>query len=387
MKKTFLIVSLLLALLFAMATPTSMHANVLAQDPNACYDATGAVIPCPSESGGGNEDDEDEDDSTSGGNQKPPSSVNTPIPTASFTPVPTATPLPFALPESDYLGSCNSANGDLQNCLDQFTCEDGTLVFEVDIYTGGNGTQYDVYCIPHETIPTLDLPLANPTGADENGTEYKYAGVCHFGDGYAGCISDFLAQCDADGGLYDEIDTGQGATVATCELPEKQVPTEESPAIAAAPTATPPNDGSTAGSSWDEECGYWTCWMSSLSCMADGGSGYELDHASGAHIYHCDVPDPTSNAKPASPWLPWLTIGGVVILVALLLPAVQKVREAAARTSAQSRSAKIDLINKDDGGTEASDYLLEIDGIKGESKQHIKKATLTVRKAGNDHQE
>jgi hypothetical protein len=127
--------------------------------------------------------------------------------------------------------------------------------------------------------------------------------------------------------------------------------------------------------------------MSSLSCLADGGSGYELDHASGAHIYHCDVPDPASNAKPASPWLPWLTIGGVVILVALLLPAVQKAREAAQRTSAASHSAKIDLINKDDGGTEASDYLLEIDGIKAKSEQHIKKAVLTVRKSGGDQQE
>lgn len=336
MKKQIFIVSLLLALFVAAGLPFVARQSVQAKQ-TQCYDATGAVIPCPptedTTGGGGSDDNEEENDEPRPGGNVP----NPVVPTATSTPLPTATPLPFALPESDYLGSCNSANGNLQDCLDQFTCEDGTLVFEVDIYTGGNGTQYDVYCIPHETLPTLELPLTNPTGTGEDGTKYKYAGVCHFGDGYEGCISDFFAQCDADGGLYDEIDTGKGATVATCELPEKPAPTEEPLSIVAAPTETPTDDGSTAGSSWDEECGYWTCWLSSLSCMADGGTGYELDHASGAHIYHCDVPTPSSNAKPASPWLPWLTVGGLAILIGLLLPAVQKIREAAARSRAETK--------------------------------------------------
>ncbi|MDL1940791.1 hypothetical protein FBQ99_00430 [Chloroflexi bacterium CFX2] len=470
MKKPFFIVSLLLALLFAIATPASMNADVSAQDPNVCYDATGAVIPCPptQDSGGsGNNGGEDEEDSSAGGGN-PPVIVNNATPSTSKeekqdwsgkcypsppdkpfsfanciaalenacngtggtvsigntepdggttvsctyglvlepTPLPVSsgdnhsseakeigcggsaegvascvgkyvlmcikaggkatttvtgensaqvsctkdvflevepTPLPFAFPEDDYLGSCTSEN--LAECREQFQCEDGLLVIKVDLYAGG-GTQYDFYCIPHEELPDLGLPLASPADSGDNPTEYKYAGVCHFGDGYEKCISDFFAQCDADGGLYDEVDSGKDWTVATCELPERAAPTE-SPDIAAAPA----DDGSTEGS-WDEECGYWTCWISALSCLMDGGSGYELDHASGAHIYHCNVPDPASTTAPPSAWLPGLGLGIVIGIV--LLPAIQKVRDAAARQSSVMRQTKEHiLLNKEENSKSA----------------------------------
>lgn len=322
MKKLFRIVSLLMVLLFAIATPASMNADVFAQDPNTCYDATGAVIPCPSIPGGGG--NEDEEESTNGGNQNPPASVNTPIPTASFTPEPTATPLPIALPESDYLGSCTSAN--FGECKDQFQCEDGLLVIKVDLYSE-NGTKYDFYCIPHETVPTIDFPLTKPDGTGVT-EDTNWTSGC-VGDDVDACVENLAALCDADGGDLSVWYEDDGSAGAYCEnstpADSQPAPTEAPSDLAAAPTI----DDGTEGSSWDEECGYWTCWISSLSCMADGGSGYELDHASGAHVYHCDVP---SNAKPASTWLPWLAIGGGVILVAILLPAVQKVRDAAARS-------------------------------------------------------
>lgn len=426
MKKQLIIVSFLLAFLFATGAPASMGAIVFAQDP-VCHDATGAVIPCPPEQGGGgegstdqNDEDDDSDNSSSSGNQNPPPSVNTPIPTATPFPITDSTddsdsagaewsgtckgsvkevtrciglftngcehvggtvsstikdgevtltckvpavlpptPMPFAYPEDDYLGTCTSEN--FAECRENFTCEDGLLVIEVDIYADG-GTKYDFYCIPHEELPDLGLPITSPADSDDDPTKYKYAGVCHFGDGYENCMSDFFAQCDEDGGLYDEIDTGKGATVATCELPEKSAPTEEAPAISAAPT----DDGATEGSSWDEECGYLTCWISSLSCLADGGSGYELDHASGAHIYHCDIPNSSSSTLPPSGWLPGLGLGIVVGVV--LLPAIQKVRDSAARVRraeiktvydlkdkpndpAPQTREHILLANKDDGST------------------------------------
>lgn len=320
----------LLSLMLAILSSAVIGKVAYAQDPTCVDPATGGTIPCQPTDAPSGGDDNDNNGAKPGGNQNPPPAA----PTATVPPVPTSTPLPLALPESDFLGSCTNDN--LDECIDQFKCEDGLLVIEVDLYSG-DGTKYDFYCIPHESDFLKELPLAIPPTTGDDGTDYKYAGVCHHGDGYSECISDFVAQCDADGGLYDEIESGKGATVATCELPEQAAPTE-APVIAAAPT----DNGSAEGNG--------------------------------------------ETSKP-SPWTPWIIVGALAILIGLLLPAVQKIREAAARAKTSSNSAKVDLINKDDDGTEAQDYLLEIDGVKGESKQHIKKAVLHVRKAGKDQQE
>lgn len=324
MKKQILFLTIILVLALSATAGDFAHA----QEPE-CRDATGAVIPCPPTeqpstgggSGGGG----------GGGNPNPPT-----VPTATSTPVPTATALPIALPESDYLGSCTSAN--FSKCKDQFKCEDGLLVIEVDLYSG-NGTKYDFYCIPHEKVPTIDFPLTNPDGTGVT-EDTNWTSGC-FGDDVDACVENLAAICDADGGdlsVWYEDDGSAGTYCENSTPADSQSAPTESPAAATDIAAVPTEDGT-------------------------------------------PTDDPTPN------WVPWITVGALVILIGLLLPAVQKVRDAAARARTESHSAKVDLINKDDGGTEASDYLLEIDGIKGESKAHIKKATLFVRKSGGDQQD
>lgn len=237
--------------------------------------------------------------------------------------------LPIAAPEDNHLGTCNAADGNLRECMDEYQrlCTDGLLVVKVDIYNG----VYDFYCIPHETVPQLDLPIALPEG-DGTTEDTNWTGGC-FGDDVDQCVSNLAALCDEEGGdlsvWYDD-EGGAGVYCENSTPADNQSAPTEAPVIAGTPT----DDGS-------------------------GGS---------------------------SPWLPWIAAGVIGILIGLLLPAVQKVREAAARSQASHTREHV-LLNKDDGGTEASDYLLEIDGVKGESKQHIKKATLFVRKSGGDQQD
>lgn len=538
MKKPFFIVSILLALLFAIATPASTNENVFAQDPNACYDATGRVIPCPPTPGGGGEDHEDDKQPSGGSNNPSPNPTATPLPlanpnedgstekkkdwshtckpdpnnvlalancllsvgetcqadggdavpgspgsdgsiTVTCTHIvipPTELPLdnptgsgktgikeascqdnqenpkpewlltcvtdfvnacgkaggisttnspapgtvniscsvdafiitdpsslPLAAPEDNLIGSCNTADGNLRECMDEYQrlCENGLLVIKVDIYNG----VYDFYCIPDETVPQLNLPFALPT--DDGSTEdTNWTGGC-YGDDEDQCVSDLAALCKEEGGDLSVWYDGTGAGVY-CEnsTPADGAAAPNNPTDLATPAEGDPTEAHSAGCGGSKEFVQNCIGKLAVKCVeaggkvedvqvsTDGGSGQvECSKDVYGSIAPEDLNELTAEGAPTQPgnfppggWLPWI-VGTIVILISLLLPAVQKVREAAARTRAESHAAKIDLINKDDDGTEASDYLLEIDGIKGESKQHIKKATLTVRKAGNDHQE
>lgn len=375
MKTKILTITLLLTLLFS-----ALGINkVYAQEPE-CRDAAGAVIPCPptdpSTGGGGSDSDSDDNDDNNGGgggggNQNPPVTVVTPTSTPlPLSVAPTSTPLP----DEDYLGSCSNADGNVFDCFEKFKCEDGLLVIEVDLYADG-GTKYDFYCIPDGNIPQLNLPLTIP---DPGGKDDNWSGGCN-NDGLDACLDLMSSLCSEDGGeisiWYD--DEGAGVYCQNQSEAGQVVPTATQLAV----IAPAPEDNSTTGGSWDEECSWATCWMSDLACWSEGGKGYGVEDSVGNTGYHCDLPAGSTSGNNLKQ-LGLATI--VLVLIGMLVPAVQKVREAAARSKANSHSAKVDLINKDDDSTEASDYLLEIDGIKGESKAHIKKAKLFVRKQGTD---
>lgn len=440
MKKKFFYIAIGLVLLMTLISPAIANQSVQAQAGGpGCIDAAGAPIPCPptdAPSGGGG-----------GGNQNPPSSVatptNTPFPVANPTdngvteaswsglcdgvdskciddlvdsckksggevnvigdgaggattvtctlPAILATPVPgeqltapeIPLPEDGFLGSCTNDN--LAECAEIFTCEDGLLVIEVDLYASG-GTKYDFYCIPHEEIVLLDLPLAFPT--DDGSTEENWDGGCVFsGQAELDKCSDALkAACDADGGEYSEFYEDDDSLYAVCENASEGVPPASTPApeIVVAPT----DDGNTEGNEdWEEQCTWNICWGLDLTCWINGGTGAAYDIGDGSYYYSCDMPAEESNSLPPSGWLPWVAVA-VGLAIGLLLPAVQKLR---AKPDSDSTHLKIKLedviisgiktneqpkpqtrehvlLNNDDGSTEASDYLMKIEGIKGESK-------------------
>ena len=203
--------------------------------------------------------------------------------------VDTATPRP----EEGYLGQCTKADGDFFECKEKFTCEDGLLVMKVDLYSG-NGTVYDFYCYPQK--PNLSIAAVPGNNATENWT-----GDCNSYNSHgnlSACLDEYAAACAQEGGDYSEWYDDDGSAGVYCQ--------NESEASQSVPVET------------------------ALPATIPADSG----------------PTPPSGGLP---WL-WLTIGGIG--GALLLPAVQKVREAAARSRGSSPLTREHiLLNKDNNGT------------------------------------
>lgn len=352
---------------------TSVHAQT------TCTDATGATIPCPPteepSTGGG----ESEDNSNNGGGQNPSSSVNTTVPTSTVTPMPLAaptedgstgkvewsgtckgptisdtttciaqfsngcksvggsvtigeikdgevpltckvpavlpaTPRPLSALDSDYLGSCTNEN--LADCREQFKCENGLLVIEIDLYADG-GAKYDFYCISHEEFPKLDLPLI--LAPQEGSTDdTNWGGACSDEEGFSldACVELFAGMCDADGGdlsvWYDD-DGSAGVYCENSTPADSQPAPTEIPAIAAAPT----DDGNTEGKNdWEDTCTFDSCLLLTAYCYWDGGTPEIIEDGSGNTGLHCSIPDKKEGSIPPARWmLGALGIGlGVVIL-------------------------------------------------------------------------
>ncbi|MBK9778826.1 MAG: hypothetical protein IPP55_02060 [Anaerolineales bacterium] len=105
-------------------------------------------------------------------------------------------------------------------------------------------------------------------------------------------------------------------------------------------TSTQDNDGTTGGS-WDEECSWATCWMSDLACWAEGGKGYGVEDSVGNTGYHCDLPAGSTSGNN----LKQLGLATIilVVLIMILLPAIQKIREAAARNPGRSNNRRVEV--------------------------------------------
>ena len=335
--KKYLFVPFLFAVLISTIFTALYVKPAFAQD--QCVDAAGAPIPCPptkdnSSTGGGNDAD----------NKR---STVTPVPP---TVTPTNTPLPISaaptsLPDENYLGSCNNGDGNVFDCFEKFKCEDGLLVIEIDLYAEG-GTKYDFYCIPDENVPQLNLPLTIP---DPVGKDNNWTGGCNTDGGNQSldidaCLDLATSDCREQGGEVSIWYDDEGAGVYCQNQSEANQPAPEATAL---PLVVAPPSGDTSGEDWDESCSWASCFAYDIMCWADGGSGYGQEDGAGNTVYHCDMPEGSTSGNNLKQ-LGLATV--VVVIAAIAIPALIRSRQSATAG-------------------------------KG---QHIKKAVLFVRKAGND---
>lgn len=152
------------------------------------------------------------------------------------------------------------------------------------------------------------------------------------------------------------------------ENPTKNAPSEVTPTPTTEPVITSSgNDGAMEGENdWEDVCAFDLCLGLTVACYWDGGTPEIVEDGSGNTGVRCTIPDAEDGAATPLPWGPLIITGLFVVLMVMLLPAVQKIRESAARSSYGGQTKEHTLLNKEEeGGTEAA--YLKLGDIKGES--------------------
>jgi|GEM_PF-3558226 len=267
---------------------------------------------------------------------------NAPLPLVA---APTRTPLP----DENYLGSCTNADRNVFDCFEKFKCEDGLFVIKVDLYSG-NGTKYDFYCIPDESVPQLDLPLTNPT--EDSGTaSAEWSGICKD----TTCIGQFTNGCTSVGGTVTTGEIKNGEVPLTCKVPLVSEPTPL-PLAAAIPTRVADGDwvgGCNFGDNYD------FCMEDyKASCNNEGGVYNESHDDEGSNVSCSDTTDGRPNSGFPGGWFPWI-IGLGVVAAALSVQGVRKYM-----ANAKTAEAKQDEHENPEGYMKKAKRM-EADGNKG----------------------